>query len=83
MNVEASPWLCCRAVAAVRNGHWLQMSIMSTNAKRIDTIAPGYVFNAKTLGNRNKVYANYTSLTIRSYENFLEEGTTIKIYGGK
>ena len=83
VNVEASPWLCCRAVAAVRNGHWLQMSIMSTNAKRIDTIAPGYVFNAKTLGNRNKVYANYTSLTIRSYENFLEEGTTIKIYGGK
>ena len=71
-------------VATVHNGHWLQNSKFGANANNIDLLSPGYMFkNSATLGDRNKAYVNYTSLVISSYMKFLEEGTTIKIYGGK
>ena len=84
LNAVTNSWNYWRGAATVHNGHWMQKYTSGTNANNSDLLSPGYVFNnAATLGVRNKAYVNYTSLGISSYMKFLEEGTTIKIYGGK
>ena len=85
LNAFNGSWSYWRGAATVHNGHWMQNYKSGTNANVTDLISPSYVFgtNSDKLGFRNKAYVNYTSLVISSYTKFLEEGTTIKIYGGK
>lgn len=84
LNPETGSWEYWRGVATVHNGQWVQKHQSGTNPNNTDSLSPSYIFNnSDTLGVRNKAYVNYTSVGLNSYTKFLEEGTTIKIYGGK
>lgn len=84
VNPKEGSWSYYRMVADASNGIWTQAFNSGTNINSSDNIAPGYILaGTASTGNKNKAFADYTSISLTSYKEFLEENTTVKIWGGK
>ena len=84
ISPKEGTWGYYRMVADASNGVWTQAYKSGSNIAIADDLSPGYILSgAASIGNKNKAFADYTSISLVSYKAFFEENTTVKIWGGK
>ena len=73
-----------RGLSIVFYNRWLSSNANITNKQLTTNLTPSVVLRSDYgPSSMSKPYQHYTSIKLSSYTAFLEEGTVIKIYGGK